>query len=201
MDQIKFLEKPDWVTWESILDCIKKSHKKNEKRGFHMTNQDMTGDALRQKLQKGHCFVAIEGNKVVGTCSTIIKDGNRWWSKGEKVAYTCLDAILPEYQGTDVYFGLRALRSQFIKDSGVDIIQFNTAEQNKVVQKTALKRGAKYVQYSATGKGANYYSVIMAEWTNGCPFSDKYCNFRYKLSKLIIKAIWKPGYKFRFWFN
>ena len=200
MEELQFMEKPDWVTWESILECIKKSHKKNEKRGFHMTNQDMDAEGLQNKLKNGHCFVSLEGQKVVGTCSTIIKNGNRWWSKGKIVAYNCLDAVLPEYQGTDVFFGLRTLRSQFIKESKVDIIQLNTAEQNKVIQKMALKRGAKYVRYSATGKGANYYSVIMAEWLNSCPFSEKYCNFRFKLSKYLIKALWRPGYKFRFWF-
>ena len=165
-----------------------------------MLNQEMTVDELQNKLQDGLCFVALEGDKVIGTGSTIIKKGNRWWSRGRRVAYNCLDAILPEYQGTDVYFGLREIRSQYLKKAGVDIIQFNTAEHNKVVQKIALKRGAKYVMYSATGKGANYYSVIMANWLNGCPFSDRFCNFMFKLSKFVVKAIWKPGYKLRFWF-
>lgn len=200
MGKLQYMEKPDWITWDSILDCIRRSHEKNEKRGFHMTNQDVDALGLQKKLKDGHCFVALDDNKVVGTCSTIIKDGNRWWSKGKKVAYNCLDAILPEYQGTDVYFGLRTLRSQFIKESRVDIIQFNTAEQNKVIQKLALKRGAKYVMYSASGKKADYYSVIMAEWINGCPYSDRYCNCMFKMSKFIIKAIWKPGYKFRYRF-
>ena len=200
MDNIQYLEKPEWVSWDSVLECIRKSHKVNDKRGFHMLNQEMTVDELQNKLQDGLCFVALEGDKVIGTGSTIIKKGNRWWSRGRRVAYNCLDAILPEYQGTDVYFGLREIRSQYLKKAGVDIIQFNTAEHNKVVQKIALRRGAKYVMYSATGKGANYYSVIMANWLDGCPFSDRFCNFMFKLSKFIVRVIWKPGYKLRFWF-
>ncbi|MBO6081675.1 MAG: hypothetical protein J6P46_01475 [Bacteroidales bacterium] len=173
----------------------------NDKRGFHMTNQEMSVEDLKKKLQHGHCFVALEGEKVVGTCSTILKTGRGWWARGKKIAYNCLDAVLPEYQGTDIFIDLRSIRSKFIKDSGVEIIQLNTAEQNKVIQKMALKRGAKYVRYSATGKGADYYSVIMAEWLNGCPFNDKFVSFMYNLSKIIIKTFWKPGYKFRFWFN
>ena len=199
MEEFTYIEKPDWVTWDAILACIKASHKVNDKRGFHMTNQEMSVEDLKKKLQSGHCFVALEGEKVVGTCSTILKTGRGWWARGKKIAYNCLDAVLPEYQGTDIFIELRAIRSKFIKSSGVEIIQLNTAEQNKVIQKMALKRGAKYVRYSATGKGADYYSVIMAEWINGCPFSDRYVNFMYKLSKFIIRALWKPGYKFRFW--
>lgn len=201
MKEFQYMLKPDWVTWDSIMECINKSHKVNDNRGFHMTNQDMGAGELQKHLQKGCCFVALDEKKVIGTCSTIIKDGNRWWSHGKKIAYNCLDAVLPEYQGTDVFFELRALRSQYIKEAGVNLIQFNTAEQNKVIQKLALKRGAKYVMFSATGKGASYYSVIMAEWINGCPYPDWYVNFFFKISKYIIKAIWKPGYKLRFWFN
>ena len=198
MDKIQYLEKPDWVTWESIMECIRNSHKVNDKRGFHMLNQEMSVDDLKKKLRNGHCFVAIDGNKVIGTGSSIIRAGNRWWSWGKKVAYNCLDAIIEEYQGTDVYFGLREVRSRFLKEVGVDIVQFNTAEQNKVVQKIALRRGAKYVMFSATAKGADYYSVVMANWLTGCPYPDWFINFMYKLSKVVVKMFWKPGYKFRF---
>lgn len=201
MSEIKYMVKPDWISWDAIHECLLQSHKVNEKRGFHMLNQDWTGEELQKQMQRGCCFVALEGDKIVGTGSTIIKKGNRWWSKGKKIAYNCFDGVLPDYQGTDVYLELKEIRSRYIKEAGVDIIQFNTAEDNKVVQKIALKRGAKYVKYSATGKGANYYSVIMAQWVNGCPYSDWHCNFMFKLSKFVIKTIWKPGYKLRllFW--
>lgn len=200
MEQFKYTEKPDWVTWDSVLECIRASHKVNDKKGFHMLNQEMTADELQKKLRSGHCFVALDGDKVVGTCSTIIRKGDRWWSRGKIIAYNCLDGVLPEYQGTDVFIDMRQFRSQFIKNNPeVEIIQFNTAEQNKVVQKLALRRGAKYVQYSATGKGANYYSVIMVQWLNGCPYSDRFINFMFSLSKIVVKIIWKPGYKLRLW--
>ena len=69
----KYLEKPDWISWDSILECIRESHKVNDKRGFHMTNQEMSSEQLQKKLKNGHCFVALDGDKVIGTCSTIIR--------------------------------------------------------------------------------------------------------------------------------
>lgn len=165
-----------------------------------MTNQDMSVENLQKELKDGYCFVALDDKRVVGVHGLKFFIGNRWWSKGKKVAYYCMDAILPEYQGTDVYLELQALRKKYNKQLGTEIIQFNTAEQNKVVRKIGQKCGAKTVMYSATGKGANYYSVIMAKWVDGCPFSDWYINFMFKLSKYVIMTLWKPGYKFRFWF-
>ena len=97
-----------------------------------------------------------------------------------------------------MFFGLDSLRNKYIHDSGIRIRQCNTSERNKAVIKLCKKGGYKLVQYSATGKGATYYSVIMCMWEDGCPFSDRFCNFMFKLSKIITKTIWKPGYKCRF---
>ena len=109
-----------------------------------------------------------------------------------------MTGVLPDYQGTDVYIELMRLRDDYFKGSGVEILYFSTSENNKVVQKIGKLKHFKYVQYTATGEGADYYSVIMAKWKNGCPYNDKVCNFMFKLSKVVVKTIWKPGYKNRF---
>lgn len=197
MEEIQYLEKPDWVSWDSVHECLVKAHAINEKKGFHMKNQDLDGEDIKRKLQDGHCFVAMLGTKVIGVHGLSFIRVNHWWAR-ETVAYTCLDAILPEYIGTDVFFELQDLRMKYIKSSGVNIIQCNTAEQNEMVLKICQKKGYRKVRYSATGKGADYYSIIMAKWLNGCPFSKKYCDFMFNLSKYIIRAIWNPGYQFRF---
>jgi len=202
MSKIQYMLKPDWVSWDDVQECQMKAHEMtNNAKGFHMTVQDYSGEQLKNSFGKdGYCFVALDDKRVVGVHGLIVFIGSKWWSKGKKVAYHCMDAILPEYQGTDVYLELQALRNKYDKQLGTEIIQFTTAEQNKVIRKIAQKRGAKTVMYSATCKGANYYSVVMVKWVDGCPYSDRYINFMFKLSKYVIKTLWKPGYKFRFWF-
>jgi hypothetical protein len=201
MEKIQYIEKPDWISWDAIHECLVQSHQVNAQEGLHMTNQDLTGEALKKKLAGGYCFVALEGNKVVGVFGLKILVGKKWWSWKKKVAYNCLDGILPDYQGTDVYFGLNDLRMKYIKNSDVDMIQSNTAENNWRVRKICKVKKFKTVQYSATGKGADYYSVIMVKWLHGCPYSDRFINLMFKISKFVVKTIWKPGYKYRFWFN
>ncbi len=203
MGDIQYMIKPEWISWDEVQECQRKAHEAtNNVKGLHMTVQDYSGEKLKQSLSNnGYCFVAIDGNKVVGVHGLMLFKGNRWWSKGKKVAYNCMDGILTEYRGTDVYFNLSELRMKYIKDSGADIIQSNTAENNTTVRKITKVKKFKTVQYSATGKGANYYSVIMAKWLNGCPYPDWFINFMFGLSKVVVKTIWKPGYKLRFWFN
>lgn len=199
MDEIKFMEKPEWVSWEDVSECIYRSHQTNKSHGFEMVNANITADELKSDLKEGHCFVALEGNRVVGTASIkFFKNKRKWWTK-DMVAYYCYDAILPEYRGTDVFFGLNEIRRLCFKQSGVRIHQFHTAEYNKTVLKINEKGGFKKVQYAPTGKGAKYYSVTMVKWMDGCPYSDWFINLMFNLSKFVAKTFWTPGYKLRFW--
>ena len=34
MSEIQFMEKPDWVSWDSVRECLNASHKVNKKKGF-----------------------------------------------------------------------------------------------------------------------------------------------------------------------
>ena len=200
MDAIQYMEKPEWISWDDIHNCLYKAHSVNRKKGFSMTNTGLSGEELKRIVGDGHCFVALFEGRVVGVACLKIFNPKRWWTNN-LVAYTFLDAIIPEYRGTDVFLGLENIRNQYIKDSGVRIRQCNTAEKNKTVIKLCTRGGYKMVQYSATGKGAEYYSIIMVLWEDGCPYSDWFCKIMFNMSKYIVKAIWKPGYKLRFWFK
>lgn len=71
----------------------------------------------------------------------------QWWARGKDVSSHCLDAIVPEYKGTDVYLGLQKIWRQYDFDHGLRIIEFSTHENNKLVIKLNLKSGAKFVRY------------------------------------------------------
>lgn len=200
MNDIQYMIKPDWISWDEVQECQRKAHEVNNTRGFHMQVQDITGEELKEFIGDGVCLVALDGKNVVGTTSLVFRRIRTWWSIGKLTAYSCMTGILPEYQGTDVYIDLMRLRDEYFNKSDADIFYFSTADNNKVVQKIGKLKKFKYVQYTATGEGADYYSVIMAKWKDGCPYNDIVCNFMFKLSKVVVKTIWKPGYKNRFGF-
>jgi hypothetical protein len=199
-EEIVYMEKPEWVSWEQIRECIYKGHESNRKQGVFMINTTKSAEEIKSHVGDGHCFVALKGKEVVGTFSLRFRHSKRWWAKGT-VAYPCLDAILPEYKGSDVYFELDSMRMKCIKDSGVRIIQSNTSEDNTLVRKIVKKKGFKTVMYTKSGKGADYYSVIMVKWLDGCPYSDKFINFMFNLSKIFVRTVYRPDCSFRFWFK
>ena len=108
------------------------------------------------------------------------------------MCYFCISAILPEYQGTDVYFNLNELKHEERKKHDIYLMYFDTAESNKLVQKLNKKRGFKYILYRSFAS-TNYYSVYMAKWTKKCPFPDWFLNCIFKLSEIYVKTRFKPG--------
>lgn len=196
MGDIKYMLKPDWVSWDSIHNCIMKAHETNRKSGFCMQNSTMSVQELEDYLKDDYCFVAILNDKVIGTNSLKKVKSSLWFAKGD-IGYECLTAIDPEYRSTGAYFGLKQLRTNFAKKIGIKILMFDTHEDNKNIQAIDLKFGFKYVRYYASPK-TWYYSVVMVRWLEGCPYSDWYCSFRFNLSKFLVRLIWKPGRILRF---
>jgi len=193
---IQYMEKPDWVSLEDVLKCIQTADTVNQKKGLHMHIATVKPDEFQKYLENGKCFVAMCGKKVVGTGSYKIRDLKRWYRWG-KVVYCSYDGILPEYRGTDVYFGLQDIRKKYVKESGIRIWQFHTAENNKTVIKINLKKGYKLVMFRPNSIGLDYYSVTMVKWEDGCPFPDWYLKLMYNLSKIISKIFFTPDSKFR----
>lgn len=200
MSDIQFMEKPDWVSWQQVCDCIKEANTVNNKKGFHMLFANITPEEIKKELKNGKCFVALYEGRVIGTTSFFIRDLKRWYRRG-KVIYYSFDGILPEYRGTDVYFGLSDLRDKYVRESGIRCHQFHTAENNKPVIKINKIYGYKLVLFKPTGKGADYYSVTMVRWDDGCPWPDWFLNFMFKASKLFFKTFFTPGFKFKFLFH
>lgn len=200
MSDIKYMEKPDWVTWDAIRECMNAAHQTNKEKGFEMENAHISTEDVIKKFGDSRVFIALEDNRVVGVSCFKVLNRRRWYVNSP-VAYYLGDAILPKYRGSEVYFGINDLRDKAVHDSGLRIHQFNTAADNKAVIRINKIYGYKLVQFSPTGKGCNYYSVTMVRWDDGCPFPQWFLKFMFNMSKIVSKTFWKPGYVRRFWFN
>lgn len=198
MGDIQYLEKPDWISWSEVCNCIHAACAVNDKNGFHMHFSDIKPEELENELRDGKCFVALHNKNVVGTASYKIRKLRKWYVWGN-VIYHCNDGILPSYRGTDVYFGLKELRKNEEKNTGIRIFQFHTAEKNKTVIKINLRYGYKLVLFRPNKKGSNYYSVTMVKWEDGCPWPDWFLNFMFKVSRTFFKTFFTPDFKLKFW--
>ena len=192
MEEIRYMLKPDSISWDEIAKCQYDAHFRNRKKGVNMSCQDLSGDQLKKSLNNAFCFVALdERNRVIGTSSIKINDGKILWHKIKK-CYYCMTAVIPEYQGTDVYMELSDIQKEEMKKHKVDFLYFDTAEQNKLVQKMNKKKGFFYYQYKSYDS-TTYYSVVMAKWTKKKVFPDWVMRTLFVLSKVYTKIRYKAG--------
>ena len=192
MKEITIMEKPEWISWDDIHELLLAAHKKNIEKGIIMGYAQMSGEEIRKKLGKeGVCWVALCGDKLVGTNSVTFFRGKGWWNYGKTVAHGCFTGILQEYQGIGILDEFYKRYREYILSKGVDFSEGDTAEDNHIMRKILEKRGAKTVSYYSTR--SNHYNVRIVIWLKRCPFSDKYIERRFKISKFLTKLQYKPG--------
>ena len=194
-------EKPEWVAWDVIHDILWEAHKVNREKGMRMRNPALSGKEIGELLRNhGKCFVAMEGNKVIGTCSFVLKKRNRWYARNENLAELIMAAVLPEYQGRGVYKKLLTYREIAVKKEKVHIMEMSTAEHNKNVQNILKRNGFIPVSLRVSSFG-KHYSVVMAKRTDEKSYSKLETSLRYAWSYMKIKFLYKPGgvKRFKIW--
>ena len=52
MEEIKIMEKPEWVSWDDIHQLLLAAHKKNIEKGIVMKYAQLPGEEIRKKIGK-----------------------------------------------------------------------------------------------------------------------------------------------------
>lgn len=185
-DNIQIVEKPDWVSWDEIKACMTAAHELNVDRGIVMSHQQQSAEDIKDYVDgKGVFYVALSGAKVVGTACLRERKAQYWFVDGPW-AYFCYASILPEYAGLGIYGKLCTIREQKAKELGYKVCVAETHEHNFHVQKLALKNGYRFVDYNYIN---GHCRIFFAKWIDKCPFSERYCNYRFKISKLKTRVV------------
>lgn len=193
MEEIKVMEKPDWVSWDDIHELLLTAHKKNIEKGMVMNTTTMTGMEIQKHIgEDGRCFVALCGDKLIGTTSVRISKGNNWYDKGKIVSKGALSGILPKYQGMGILEEMNELRDNYISSQNVQIMEGSTPEDNMVIRKFVARNGFKEVRFFPA-RSQNHFSVYFVKWLDGCPFSDNYIARKFKWSKIVTMLQYRPG--------
>ena len=182
-DSIRVMIKPDSISYEAVREVLFRAHQPLRDAGVVMKVPLMSAEELEEWVGKdGKCFVALDGDKVVGTAAYRFRNHNRWYWKGRLIEQT-MGAVLPEYQGRHVFSRLIEIRDSQISKEDCSAVFFDTAENNIHRRQIAAKQGFKTVDYFRSN---DHYSVGLVKWLDGCPYSDRYCAFRYRLKKLAV---------------
>jgi len=191
---IVFCEKPDSLNWDVIQNIQRKAHELNQRKGLTMQCSKMSGEQLGQELKNGVCFVAIHENECIGTASIKTIYHKKWWNYwGNKVAYLCYDAVVPDYQSKKVYSRLQELRMNYAKMHKLNVIEVDTAEKNRKMKSILLKQGFVPV-LCKTFPNTKYYSIVFASWLNKEERINKYiCYTFFYISYIVVHLLYKPG--------
>ena len=186
---IQIVEKPDWVTWDDIKQCLSEAHAENRAKGINMAHYQWPVERIKDSLgEKGVVLVALDGKKLVGTAAIGDKIGKTWYNSGP-YAYICFDAVIPEYSGKGVFKLLDSKREQLAMYKGYRMLVFDTHSKNLHRQRIAQKNGYRLVRFFRAAS-KDHYSVVMAKWLDSCPYSKLYCKMQYQRSKwnTLIKS-------------
>lgn len=169
-------EKPDWVSWEEIKECLSEAHAENRRNGINMSYPSQPAGMIRDRVgEDGKMFVALDGRKVIGTASVRVKNVNNWFHSG-RTAYFGFAAVHPEYQGKGVYKMLSDARYEYLTTTDLRTILMDTHLNNKHIQQILAAQGFKYVDLKRT---PDHFSVRMFKWLDGCPYSELKCRMMY----------------------
>ena len=187
---IQFIEKPQWVSWDLVHEVLWEAHSKNRENGVIMSYPSLSGEELKDMVgDHGKLFVAIDGKNVVGTLALIVKSGKKWYNSGE-YGYLCFGAVLSEYSGKGIYRSLYQLAETTAKQMNLSVLTRDTNENNARMLKITKQEGYHFVEYRIH---KDHSSIVRAKWLEDCPFSDKYIQRRYIISKKLAKIQYKPG--------
>lgn len=189
--KIQIIEKPEFISWDEIHDVLWKAHEQNRQKGIVMQLPALSAAELQKHVDGGKMFVAMDGNKVVGTLALIIKEGKQWYNKG-RYGYLCLGAVLPDYSGKGVFRLLYDVAEKEAKQHRLSVLTRDTNEKNARMLKISKKEGYHFVAYIAY---RDHFNIVRAKWLQPCSFSPWYIKFRFYLSKIYLKTRFKmvPG--------
>lgn len=180
---IQIMEKPDWVSWEEIRECMYNAHSVNRNKGIFMIKYLWPTDKIQAFIGvNGVMLVALDGKKVVGTAAVCDKLGNNWYAKGRYADFS-FECVLPEYSGQGIYQEFERIREELCATRNYHVIVSDTHSKNKRRLKIAQLSGYRPVGYLRV---KDHYNIIMAKWPAGCPYSQFYCMLRFCLSSIRV---------------
>ena len=187
MEKVKIIEKPDWISWEEIRQCLIDSHAENRAKGINMTHYQWPAEKIKSFIgDDSVVLVALDDSKLVGVLALNTIEKKKWYVTG-KCGYVGFGAVLHEYNGQGIFRKLYDTIEEKARKNGYDVLIRDTNEKNKRMLKISKKEGYRFVDYIVV---RDHNSIMRAKWLNESPFSITYCKRKFLLSKYKAKLMW-----------
>jgi GNAT superfamily N-acetyltransferase len=152
---------------DSIADLtalLHRAYKRLLDMGLRYLATHQTEDVTRRRITAGRCFVAVAGDRIVGTINYAFPyhwPGVAWFDQ-LGVAEFGQFAVEPQLQGTGIGSALLAHVEQLARGDGAAELSLNTAQPAQHLIAYYMKRGYRVVDYTDATM-PNYRSVILSK--------------------------------------
>lgn len=190
MESIIIIEKPDTVSFDEIYEVVYAAHEENRKNGIKVNTRITNGKELKENLGKKFvCYIALDGEKIVGTAFGVIESEEKWCTKNLKIVRLEFFAVLPEYVGRKIGSLLYERIEQYALINEVDIIDLYVVEKNPA-RNMYLMKGFEEIDY-VYRKRLKQNSVYMVKWLKKCKYPIFIRNCYYILKRSYIRIRYK----------
>ena len=185
---IQILQKPSTVSWLQVKNCLMEAHAQNREKGIVMSHPLWPPEQIGAFVEEsGVMFVAMDGEKLVGTLGVKERTGNYWFTR-DSFGYLCFGSLLPDYRGQGIYKALNDACEAYIRQKGYQVFALDTHVKNRHMQEISLRSGFRLVRFYHVSGDLPHNCVMMAKWVDACPYSAAYCKWQFFVSKLKAYA-------------
>ena len=199
MEEYKIQQKPEWISYDEIVDVLKDAHTDTADKGMHFTALTQTPEETEKRVleHNGVFFVALsQDNELLGVGAILFhKKGHSWYNRNKPYAAITMVGVRKKVKGKGISNGIYR-EMEKLGFSRVNILTMNTAENNKIVLESNFRHGWKYVDVKSWSN-TDFYSIAMAKWKDGCPYHKLFLQIMYKERQIMTHLIFKENGEYR----
>ena len=162
MSEIIIQEKPDTVSYDDLCRLIQTAHQENRKNGIKVNTKITSGAILKEHLGDAVTYVAMCGDKAIGTISVSIKKDTIPYAGVYKICAWSFLAVLPTWTGKGVCSALMRRAEEYAMAEKADALELIVVEKNpaRMVYKHFGFESTSYIYR----KSSDQFSVKMTKW-------------------------------------
>ena len=146
-----------------LTSLLHRAYKRLADMGLYFVATYISEEDMQSFIDRGECFVAVSGEKIIGTILLYPMDKNtpEIYQRDDLQVFGKF-AVEPECQCKGIGGMLMDFIEKYVKEKGIKELALDTAEQAWHLIKYYSKRGYKQVGYYKW-RTTNYRSVVMTK--------------------------------------
>jgi GNAT superfamily N-acetyltransferase len=149
---------------EELTAMLHRAFSRQRQMGLNCTCVDQSVQVTRERIEKGACYIAACGGRLVGTVTLYAPDcqSQSHWYHQPDVASVHQLAVAPDFQNSGLGTALLQFAEDWATERGYTELALDTAQPAIHLLSFYMRHGYRFVE-SVRFQGKVYYSVILSK--------------------------------------